>query len=238
MSISFRLSSLLLLPALAFVPLSRADVLANYTFSNGNTLTSTDAHSQTTAGTFGAGPLGTNWAYSSAQNNYFARGNTTADSATAALAGSYFTFTLSLNALGTGNGLNLETLTFDTLSNNAAGATAGSEVTFFVRSSLDNFATNIGDSFNQSFNDGTAANPVARSVNLSAYQGVTATSIEFRIYVFDNTTEVNRTPRIDNVVLNGAVVPLSAIPEPSTAAALVAGFSLLAATALRRRKAK
>lgn len=213
----------------------RADVLANYLFTGGSSASS-DLHG-TTASAFGFGPAGTNWAFSSAQNNVFGRGSTSANSDSAALsAGSYFKFTLTLGSLGAGNGLNLTSLTFDSIANAGVAVTGTANASFFVRSSLDNYGTNIGSTFSQVYvNNTTPISPVSRTIDLSAYQGVVVSSIEFRIYVFDDTTDFNRTPRVDNVVLNGAVEPLT-IPEPATTGVLAA-WSLLAFAVARRRRA-
>lgn len=223
-------------PLLCLIALSsHAEQLAVYDFnSTTNRSASTDANTQTTAGNFTIGPAGTNWAFSSAQNNVFARGNTTPSDASGAISsGSYFSFTITPGALGTGNVINLDSLTFSTLSNNGGTVTGTNSATFFVRSSLDGFASDIGPSFSQSFNDSTVANPVSRSVVLTAFQGITS-SFEFRIYIFDDTGNVDRTPRVDNVILNGTIEP-AAVPEPA-AAAWFAGFGTLAAAVLRRRR--
>lgn len=216
----------------------RADVLANYLFTGG-AKTSGDGHVQTSAGDFGFGAAGTNWAFSSAQNNVFGRGNTSAASeALAVSSGSYFTFTLTLGSLGAGNALNLTSLTFDSIANAGVSVTGTANASFFVRSSLDGFTANIGNTFSQVYvNNTTPIGPVSRTVDLSAYQGVVVSSIEFRIYVFDDTTEFNRTPRVDTVVLNGSVEPMMLIPEPA-ASGLVAAGSLLGFALSRRRRAK
>lgn len=231
--------SLRLLASLSLLPLLQlpafGDVLASYDFnSSTNRSASTDINAQTIAGNFVIGPAGTNWAFSSAQNNVFARGDTTPDSSANAIsAGSYFSFTVTPNALGVGESISLSSLTFDTISNNAAGVASGNLASFFVRTSLDGFTANIGDTFSQSFNSDTTVNAQNRSVTLTGLQGITS-SVEFRIYVFDNTTNVNRTPRVDNVVLNGLIVT-AVVPEPASAASL-AGIGMLGAAGLRRRR--
>ncbi|MDF3058159.1 MAG: hypothetical protein K0R17_2374 [Rariglobus sp.] len=212
-----------------------ADVLASYLFTGGSAA-SNDAHAQSVAGSFGFGSAGTNWGLSTAQNNVFGRGSTTAASeALAVSAGSYFTFTLTPGSLGAGNGINLSSITFDTIANSAATTAGTVSATFFVRSSLDGFSANIGSSFPQSYINTTVVNPVARSVDLSAYQGIVS-AVEFRIYVFDDSTDVNRTPRLDNVVLNGAVGAIP-IPEPATTGLVLAGGLMAFVLFCRRRRA-
>lgn len=210
-----------------------AEVLAGYLFNSG-TAASSDVHTGSTAGSFGFGPAGTNWAISTAQNNAFGRGNTTASSEVGAVsAGSYFTFTLTPGDLGEGNALNFSSLTFDTITNAATTVSGTATATFFVRSSLDNFSANIGDSIVQAYNTTTVVNPTSRQIDLSAYQGIVST-VEFRVYVFDDTNDSNRTPRLDNVILNGEIGPV-VIPEPATTALLMGG-GLMAFVLCRRRR--
>ncbi len=211
--------------------------LATYRFTSGQDGglgASQDRAPHATASDFGWGAAGTNWDLSSGHENVFARSDTTAGNAGDAVTlGSYFSFTVTPDA---GYHLQLDRLEFDTAYYRAAGSTSGSaEAGFFVRSSLDGFGANIGDTMIQAYQNVETQPDVIwsfREVSLAdaAFQNITD-PVEFRIYVYDDSTDVNRTPRLDNVVLHGLVVP-----EPG------AWLLLLSAAAcgllVRRRRGK
>ncbi|HEV7300764.1 MAG TPA: PEP-CTERM sorting domain-containing protein [Tepidisphaeraceae bacterium] len=120
--------------------------------------------------------------------------------------------------------MDLTNLTFESLTRFNSGT--GTDVGFFVRSSVDAFASDIA-SFSQSA--GIANASVQRDVQLTAaaFQGLT-TATEFRIYFYEtvSSTESSDAFRVDNVVLNGTV---AAVPEPaSLGIAMIGGLALLA----------
>lgn len=133
----------------------------------------------------------------------------------------YFTFTI---GPASGYVLNLEKINFDT-SYYAVSATT--DASYFLRSSIDGFAANIGSIMTQAMQ--TSAVFSAQEVNLidSAFQGISG-SVEFRIYLYDTNSATTRWVAIDNVVLSGAVV---AIPEPGGVMmfflSAIAGFARL-----------
>jgi MYXO-CTERM domain-containing protein len=105
-------------------------------------------------------------------------------------------------------------LTFDTIFNLGTTTTITSFTTnFFVRTSIDNFATTVGGPFteNQQLVSGGGAF-TGRNVDLSALADITS-PVEIRIYLYDDVHSNLRTARVDNVVLNGNV---TAVPEPGS----------------------
>lgn len=123
-----------------------------------------------------------------------------------------------------GHRLNLDTLTFDFGGGRADGT--GYEGRAKVRSSLDNFKNDLtisrppGDSLSTT---ATAGGPGSTLLSFSVdVSGVAnASSVTFRFYLADNMNVSNYYTRLDNIVLNGAVV--STIPEPSTYSMLMGG---------------
>ncbi len=207
---------------LALATTASAAVVANYDFSTG--LTSSDTDTNSTASVFGSS-FGVNMGRSSSQGNVFVRSTITpGDQATAITQPSYFTFTVTP---GSGIALDLTSLNFDTIYNQVFGTTPSGTASFFVRSSIDAFAANIGPTFTQPYS-GPVLTATPRTVDLTAFAPV-STATEFRIYVYDTDNDTNKTVRLDNVVLNATV-----IPEPSTA--LLTGFGLLAL--MRRRRSR
>ena len=134
-----------------------------------------------------------------------------------------FTFTPA-----SGFSLSMDSLTF--------GAFAGGSSTrsFYVFSSLSGFTTAdplLSVTYSAS---GTVINNYSITLSgMPAYQNVTG-PVEFRIY--DQAGGTSSSIEIgNNIILNGTV---SAIPEPSTYAALVGGFSLTIVALRRRRPAR
>lgn len=208
------------------VPTQAAVIVANYTFSGGSTASS-DTDPTSSAGNVARGSGLPGGGFSSSTSTAFARSiDTAADPATAISGNSYFTFTLT----PTPGPVNLSALTFDTLYNLAGGTTgAGPQANYFVRSSLDGFTTDIGPTFTESVQNnvgsGTATN---RFVDLSgpAFQGLTS-PITFNIYIYDNSTSNDLTPRLDNIVLT---------PEPTSTVVAAVGIGLAALRRRRRRR--
>jgi hypothetical protein len=208
-------------------------VIALYSFASGSAA-STDSDSGSTAGNFTIGAGLTNAGLSTTSNNAFARSDTTAaseaaaaDTPSAGTGTSYFGFTVT-----PGTTLSLTSLTFKSAYNAATAGGAAATASYFVRSSRDNFTTDISSTFNETYQDVTGANGTftTRTVDLSAasFQNLSS-AVEFRIYIYDNSTNVNQTPRLDDVTLNG-------VPEPSSVGlAALGGLGLLARR--RRRKA-
>lgn len=138
--------------------------------------------------------------------------------------GEYFTFTIGPNSGGT---LNLETLVFSTAyyGTNAPTALAS----FFVRSSVDDFAMNLGSTFTNPLL--TSASFVGNTVTFTgaSFQDL-AGPVEFRIYLYDTNNASNRSIAIDDVTVNGTFIP---VPEPASCAFIFAALGL-AMTGRRR----
>ncbi len=215
---------------------ARADILARYPFDL-SSFASTDAEASSTAaamsvgsGLSGSSAAGVHTAFSGSQGNPFPSPfvripGTTGSEAAAVADNDYFTFTITPNS---GLMLNLSSLTLDT-AETMGGATTF-EGTIFVRSSVDGFASTLGLWTQTSVPTGGGWN--ARTIDLSgaSFQGL-ATATTFRIYFYDNSDATGDTAavhRIDNVTLNGTVVP-----EPSVGALL--GLAAVFCGVRRRR---
>lgn len=206
--------------------LVHADVLANYTFS-GSSRSSFDVDNNSTATAFADGPgfIGTidtvrgnptpSIAINSAQTD--STGQTGAVTAE-----DYFTFTITPSG---GVAFNFTSLTFDYANYTNSGAFPTEN--FFVRSSVDNFGANLASAVTA--NVASAGAFTTASVTLgAAFQNVSS-PVEFRIYVYDSTTDTAKGALLDNIVLNGA-----AVPEPATYMLLGCGV-LVCAQQFRRR---
>jgi len=179
--------------------------IAQYEFS-GAVVTSTDTELNSTAANFIASGGG---GFSGGGNAYIRSTDTTASEAAAIVDGDYFSFTVTPDA---GYELDLTQLTLDTIHNatfGGSGEDTGATMKFFVRSSVDAFAANIGSTFTQVWNTTTS-----RTIDLSAATfSHLASATEFRIYIYDSgvDTDINGA-RLDNVVLVGEVV----VPAPDS----------------------
>lgn len=141
--------------------------------------------------------------------------------ADAVAANSYFQIDL---AAAPSDTLGLESLSFD-----AGKGGYSSPRSFFVRSSLDGFSTDL---ISQSFGDGQSA-PSLYGVNLASAFG-SATNVTFRFYV---TTPSAANNSMDFRALSFDSAPFSpGVPEPATWALMIMGFGL-AGSALRRKSA-
>jgi hypothetical protein len=177
-------------------------VIADYRFLDQDA-TSADTEPNSTADDFTKNPATTDWGFSSMYDNVFAKSTaTTASEGAAIAAGDYFSFTVTPDS---GLGLNLAQLMFDTLHNDTGGGTIdpGAEMMIFVRSSVDNFAANVGPTHTQAWNTTTS-----RTLDLSGadFQDIPVAT-EFRFYICDSGIDVAKHgARLDNVVLDGKVL--------------------------------
>lgn len=222
----------------AAIPCLQAAVLLKYEFAGGSQ-TGSIVDPGVTAGSFGAGPNlvdldngasgGTldytaGWARI-APSRVIGASATPGNETDSVTEGEYFTFTIGPNSGGT---LNLETLVFSTAyyGTNAPTVLAS----FFVRSSIDNFVINLG---NTTFTSPllTSAAFVGNTVTFTgaSFQGL-AGPVEFRIYLYDTNNASNRSIAIDDVTVNGTFIP---VPEPASCAFVFASIGL--ALAGRRR---
>lgn len=163
--------------------------------------------------------------------------NSTTDETPSVTAGTYYAltltpatgFALSFNTVGGGN-----TFAFDFRVRNT---TAGSTATPFtenlvLRSSLDNYATDIGTTVTGT--QGTANGNtgfIARSFSLTTLGTLpVGTAITFRMYPFDNQNSAQDDFTVDNLAVNG-----TAVPESSSVVALLGG-GIAGLTLPRRRR--
>ncbi len=142
--------------------------------------------------------------------------------AAAVTANQYFSFTLTPNA---GVPLNLSTLAFD-YANYSTDGTYPTE-NFFVRTNVDNFAANTAAAVASTAASAGAFATATVSLNGAAFQNLT-TPIEFRIYIYDNTTQTTRGAVVDNITLTN-------VPEPATHALLMVGLCFVFVVRCRRK---
>lgn len=128
----------------------------------------------------------------------------------------YYEFTVTADS---GYQLDLSSLTFDYNQTNS-----GDSYAVYVRSSLDAF---VGDL--HSFSRAGSTTFIGRTVDLSAVEFNGLTGITFRFYFTDTSGSTGRAHVIDNVVLDGAV-----IPEPASWTLACLGGAIL----LRRRRGR
>ena len=214
--------------ALASCVAAKADTVGLYTFA-ASSLASSDTNPDSTASaiTAGAAFTGTvaNTTYGNPTPSLAVASTLTTGANTqagAVTANQYFSFTLTPN---TGTPLSLNSLSFD-YANYSTDATFPTEG-FVVRSSVDNFAANTAAGVTSA----AASNGAFATSNISlaaaAFQNLTA-PIEFRIYIYDGTTNANRGAAIDNITVTN-------VPEPTTYAMLLAGVSFVTVLRCRRR---
>jgi hypothetical protein len=142
--------------------------------------------------------------------------------ATALANNSYFTISLTARP---GSVLDLDSLAFE------VGKGGNSDPRgFFVRTSVDNFASNL---FSETLPAGPIAAPVPTTVPLSnaSFQGLS--SITFRFYVW-TPDPTNNSVDFRNLSVNG---PATAVPEPSSLSLGLLTLGAAGLAALRRRRA-
>lgn len=216
---------------LAIAPWSHAVVLAEYRFPSA-AVTSTDTDPTSAAGSFSvSGGTATGFTnpqagFSSSGSNAFFRSSSLTNTAAGAVTdGDYFSFTLTPAAT-----YNLTTLTFNFGGNNGGAASPEFTASTFLRSSLDGFTSDIGLVAQHTIAAATTATATSPfSINLSApqFQNL-STPVTFRFYVYNSASVDAQIARLDDVVLNGNLVP-----EPTIA--LLGSLGALAALARRRR---
>jgi hypothetical protein len=124
----------------------------------------------------------------------------------------YFTWTLTPAA---GTKLNLVSLTY------TGQASASGPVNFTLRSSVDSFTTAIGT---------PTATGTTITLTSPSFQGLTS-SVEFRLYGWAGSSGLG-TFSVNDFTFSGT---LSAVPEPSTYAAIVGSAAFGAVVVVRRR---
>lgn len=208
---------------------SSAALLADYQFASGSTA-SGDAEANSTASA-----MGNSAGFAAIYENLNAYGRSSVVDAAGSTA-DYFEFTVTP---ASGFKLNLTSLSFGTaFYGNQAPA---GQASYFVRTSLDGFTSNIGSTFTVDYQRTTipADHPTTpfplptftdQNVALDSLNPGNNQAVTFRIYITDTTTSPDRLTAIDNVQLNGELL---AIPEPS--AAVLMGLATAGLCCRRRR---
>lgn len=218
--------SLLLALTVGLTTAAQADLVANYSF-DGSSRASFDTDLTSVASAFTDGP---GWValIDAARGNptpsISVDSNQTDSSQGGAItANDYYTFTITPNV---GVTLNLMTLSFDfaNYTNNGAFPTEN----IFVRSSLDNFSTNLAGATTVTVASAGTFTNASISLTAPGFQTVT-TPIEFRLYIYDGSSNVDKGALLDNVILQS-------IPEPSVYMLLGVGLLLCGQRFLGRRK--
>lgn len=211
-------------------------------------MASSDSHADSIAGSFTKGPGVSSASFATHDLARITAGNLSPATGDASVtANAYYAFTLSLGEDVT---LNLASLSFDAaFYGTDSNVSANYKAVYFVRSSLDGYAANIGSEATRVYQyPGTGSPPPTtmptHAVDLSdsLFQGI-AGSVTFRIYLYDYNgvspgnalTSNNRLIALDNVILEGAV---TSVPEPSAFAAILGGAALAATCGLRRFRQK
>lgn len=224
----------------ALAAASQAAVLVNYTFldSNASQTTGVATGSNVTLGSF-TGASGPNTPYagfSASSDTIFIRsdatGNLAADGDTLAEAvanNAYAGFTLTNS---TGSTINLETLTYN-IWFTASGAAPRFYEIAVLADAAGSFTT--GDMLQtETFSVPSGNLPSTAGTQLSINNDISSlgalangASMQFRLYIIDNVDDTASIYRVDDVTVNGTL-----IPEPT--AALLGSLGLL--TLLRRRR--
>jgi len=204
-----------------------AAILAEYTFAAVGDFTSSDTETNSTASQFlGASGFGANGSGRGGAGNFFIRSSVTGANQTEATSDNdYAGFTVTI---GSGLQATLTTLEF-THTANVGGLTPFSESftsSIEIWSSINNFTSSLGT--NSVTQGGAGSNEGMVILDLSSYSNLTG-NIEFRIYVFDDTTRNDDFTRFDGIKLGGDI---SSVPEPG--GFLLASLGLLAG--LRRKR--
>ena len=213
---------------------ANADLLAEYTFASNMDPTTENANVAAGGITVGSGITGAG--RSGGSESLFARASVTDGAnqislANAIPANDYFSFTVAPDA---GYEMDLTSLTFD-LGYTRIGSFESKQFRTYLLTDIDGFTTGglLGyDTVDVTVNGGSLQypNPTASiSLGGAQFQDLTGT-VEFRLYIADNTGGNDYIHRIDNIGLNGTV---SVIPEPATMGLL--GIGGLVTMALRRR---
>ena len=207
-----------------------AETIVDYTFS-GASATSDTVATNVTGSNYTVSTGGTSGISGSSETAYSARAATTTTEAGAITDGDFHAFTATPVS---GFALNLASLEFKHAATSAAGGGDWSSSSF-VRSSVDSFASNVGaTSTVASITDTSGGTDVTISLADAAFQGITD-PVTFRLYLYHPvaTLPTQEFHRLDNVVLNGAVVP---VPEPSTLVLAASGLLGIAVYGWRRRR--
>ena len=177
--------------------------IVQYTFTGGSA-TPANVADGVTGSNYTVATGGTSGISSSSHTAYSKRTETTTSEAGAVANGDFHEFTV---IPGSEISLNLTSLEFRHNATMAAGGDWTSRL--FVRSNVDSYGSNVGTtSIVNSTTDLSGGTDVTLDLSDAAYQGITD-PVTFRFYLYHNATTTTNEDyhRLDNVVLNGAVVP-------------------------------
>ena len=199
-------------------------VVASYDFTSNAFATSADFGATAFAVTVGPGLSG--GAGYSGSGNMFSRASVTDGGGAGTLTGAiaaddYLSFTI----LAHGS-MDLTSLELNA-GYSRTGGFSGKTLTANLLTSVNGFTTGaLVDSSAISSDPLGGPTYAAWSIDLSgpSYQDLTG-PIEFRLYLYDDTSDSNTIHRLDDIVLNGSIIP--AAPEPSSLALLVVGAAML-----------
>ncbi len=195
---------------------ARTDILVHYAFTGGSSAPNsewTGVDADNFVANFGvntSASSGDDAGFSSFSENAYIRTDATGSTEAAALSDDdYFSFEIS--AANPGEFLNLASLVFD------FGGSSGSEYDseIYVQSSVGGFGTGNPVIFTSTHTVPASSADAAgltsgTSVDLTGFAPVETISFQFRFS--DDAGTLSQLNRLDNVILNGAVV----IPEPSS----------------------
>lgn len=226
---------------IGLAPVLQADTrnLVHYNFTDGSLDSTIDVDGITAA----AFDLGANGVVSSSTRMAFYTSTDVPANQAEALAPNnpdFFSFTVTV---GSDYALDLTRISFSTLFDGPVGSSADANktVNYLVQSSISGFGEDapiIGLAVETFSGRVTSPTNSTRTVmyslsGLEGSQSITAGEVEFRIYLYSNSTATtDEWIRIDNVTLTGNV---NAIPEPAGTAMIIIG-SVGLLLALRRRK--
>ena len=158
--------------------------------------------------------------------------DTTTTTSNAVSGNTYYSFTLTPASGANFSFGSTDALTF-ALQVRSGTTTAGAvpyNVQFFVRTSLNNYAADLGSTTPLGVTTTLANNSANETVSLAALGTLAANqAITFRLYPVDNQQNANNDFKFDNVVVNGTV------PEPGTYVLL--GLGAFGLMIVRRRRA-
>jgi PEP-CTERM motif len=211
-----------------FAVRANADVLASYPFA-GSSRASTDSDVSTTASniTDGAGVISIidttrgNPSPSISVSSDQIDGSTNTAAVTA---NDYISFTLT-----PGSGITFSLTSFALDAFNYTNDGTFSAESYFLRSSVNGFASNIGTTQSIVAASMGAITPNSFDLTGASFQNLTA-PIEFRLFFQDGISDPDRGLAFDNITLNGTAV----VPEPATWMLMGVGL-LLGAQRLRRK---
>lgn len=213
--------------ACVFGPSIKGAVIVNYTFA-GSSANPTTEDPNASAGAFANGPGISTMTFSTSTGSPTQPSIAIASSqiSTSFDPDDYVGFTVTADS---GYALDLSSLSF-AYSFDATTSSATIFGSWFVRSSVDGFASNLA-TYTRFRTAGASWITTDPAVDLSALAFSSLSNVEFRIYL-TKSEAATQNFRMDNIILDGSVI---AVPEPATWGLLLLGGTVLWG---RRRKSR